>query len=92
MVSTRLRGRLTIGVYVQRDAAGMVKDPKPSLVQTDGTEIAEEDQKTQEGQHSCFQIPENLSYIKLLNLFCQKSTAKVFSVCNPEVDGASHPP
>lgn len=45
----------------------MVNDSKPSLVQTDGTEIIKKDQKTQKGQQSCFQIPESLSYIKMWN-------------------------
>lgn len=28
---------------------------------------------------------------KMLNLFCQRNAVRVFSVGNPEIDGASHP-
>ena len=61
----------------------------------DGNGVIDRDQKTAERQHSCPQIPERLSYRKhveliLLNL-CQRNAVKVFSVGNPEVDGASHP-
>lgn len=45
---------------------GMMKDLQPSLVLTDGTENVDRDQKTQGGQQRCFQIPERLSYMKVV--------------------------
>lgn len=73
----------------------MVRGPKPSLVMVDGNGVIDGDQKTEERQHSCPQIPARLSYRKdveciLLNLY-QRNAVKVFSVGNPEADGASHP-
>ena len=81
--------------FVESSFPLWTKNAAYHLVMVDGNGVIDRDQKTAERQHSCPQIPERLSYRKhveliLLNL-CQRNAVKVFSVDNPEVDGASHP-
>lgn len=66
-----------------RDPTGMVKDPKSSLVMADGTGIIAKDQRTQEGQHSCPQIPERVSYGKEIELNLSKEHCQGFLSWQP---------
>lgn len=79
-----------MGLYVRRDATRMAKDLKPSLVMADGTGIVDRDQETQEGWRGVLKYLKGCRIEKMVSLFCQRSTVKLFSVCNAEIDGARY--